>query len=112
MNKLALRLEDLTVDSFETQTPRGTRGTVRGHDSAYISMDLGCQGTFNPQNTCASGCQPGESVGMTCECASQGCTNDPGDMFCYDSYNFCIETVNAGTCRNCTLENCGATTEC
>jgi hypothetical protein len=32
MNKLALRLDDLVVESFATTQPDGRVGTVRGHE--------------------------------------------------------------------------------
>jgi hypothetical protein len=45
MKKLTLMVEDLEVTSFETESPRGDRGTVAGHAlSGFTCVD--CRTVF------------------------------------------------------------------
>ena len=45
MRKLALHLDALLVDSFETGSPRDLHGTVRGHDTGVTEF---CATPYSP----------------------------------------------------------------
>ena len=92
MKKLALRLDDLTVESFSTATADALPGTVHGNDwtvvggcatDEYQSCDGSCphlgscnEATCN-HNTCMDTCNA--SCGGTCYATC------PNDMTCYGS---------------------------
>lgn len=64
MKKLALKLEDLSVDSFETAPERTQRGTVLGNQTTgnqiicECSYDIGtCD--YTCPDTCANSCRGG-----------------------------------------------------
>ncbi|HSU14635.1 hypothetical protein [Longimicrobium sp.] len=97
--KLKLKIEDLAITSFETHSARSARGTVH----ARISADTGeatCAGWgeqcgWTAQLTICYGACDGVS-GLSCACATMGCTADPRDFRCYvDSVNVCPETIEA-----------------
>lgn len=76
MNKLKLDLDQLTVESFDTDAS-GTarRGTVRAHHShvcALTDRDFTCANTCN---TCGASCGGGCSGGYTCygTCVDPSC---------------------------------------
>ena len=69
MKKIHLDLDTLSVESFDTTTPAGTKGTVLGHDTAggttaggtqHQTLDLDCETEFcsGPTNygSCVTGC--------------------------------------------------------
>lgn len=65
MKKLALKLDDLAVDSFDTAAQRGGRGTVRGNIGPWPT-------TFNVNPDCSAGCTDycetnGDGRGTTCD---------------------------------------------
>jgi hypothetical protein len=77
MKKLQLSIEELAVESFETQKIEGERGTVHGHTqydwmcTAEVSCDYGCNtrqdGTCPTANTCEWMCgQPTQPYKATC----------------------------------------------
>lgn len=65
MRKLSLRLDDLAVQSFATDTLRGARGTARAHADTVLQPD----DAGNPVDT-----EPGMNC-FTCElsCGTRGC---------------------------------------
>jgi hypothetical protein len=86
MTKLKLRLDDLSVETFQTAPAENARGTVLGNDDSdptdgtcggYATCDASCEGScYNTcNNTCGGGTCDG-TCGFTCS------------MSCY------------GTCRN------------
>lgn len=84
MKKLALKLDELRVDSFATESKQlDLRGTVEGHNSlngtcpfTCYTCQASCPGScaYSCQGTCAGTCQntcPGTCVytcGNTCQC--------------------------------------------
>ncbi|MDB4947549.1 MAG: hypothetical protein JWM27_198 [Gemmatimonadetes bacterium] len=93
MHKLKLDLDQLSVESFDTNPPEGTqRGTVKGHSHVCVS----------PFDTCAA-----LSCNYTCG------TCDPSCASCASCFNTCYDTCGAscfGTCAtcqtNCQQESC------
>jgi len=82
MRKLSLKLEELAVDSFDTSTVEGARGTVAGRWSSWPT-------TFNVNEACSAGCtdycetNDGMGGGSTCwtRCETQnypGCLSADG----------------------------------
>ncbi|HWK90327.1 MAG TPA: pinensin family lanthipeptide [Longimicrobium sp.] len=69
MRKLKLDLEELAVESFETEALREARGTVEGHEQyTYYCNSIECTANgascvWSRCNTCESGC---ETLGITC----------------------------------------------
>jgi len=116
MKKLALKLDNLLVESFDT-TPR-TRGlnsgTVRAHDSVMPIGDTSgsCQGTCyeatcenrtaGGEATCDTGC--GGTQFITCSPTEVTCDCQT-DATCYD--DTCVGTCFAFTCDAfCTVVGC------
>ncbi|HSU15932.1 pinensin family lanthipeptide [Longimicrobium sp.] len=73
MKKMRLNLEQLAVESFETDSDRARRGTVRGHD---VCSDL-C--TYSAEGTCGA---PLDSVQSECNAL-------PQTKFCGDTMDIC-----------------------
>ncbi|HET7233407.1 MAG TPA: hypothetical protein VFJ16_25575 [Longimicrobium sp.] len=106
MHKLKLDLDQLTVDSFDTNPPAGERrGTVQGLARTLYDTCL-CSGG----GTCIS-CDPGcdNSVGGTCDVSCGGTC----DNTCNCTGNSCYGTCNVScnvtcdTCQtNCQQESC------
>ena len=76
MSKLALKIDDLKVDSFQTGGADGLKGTVRGHDTVetewctgYPECGVSKKGCQTPHNTCYGTC--GCSVGCSQNCETQ-----------------------------------------
>lgn len=76
MHRHKLRLEALEVDSFQTTSIVGARGTVRGHDTVFTEncTRFTCP-TFKPGcptagETCPASCADG--------CSDLDCGTDPG----------------------------------
>lgn len=75
MQKLALKLDDLQVQSFETlPTARGGRGTVHGRESGETCDEIACPGAT--QASCVS-CDTCESCDTCYACTQTIC--DPDD---------------------------------
>jgi hypothetical protein len=82
MKKLALNIEDLAVESFETSEDLAGRGTVRGLESTGFEIICTCD---SDNGTCDESCQGGcgtdytcNSCNGTCGGASCGlCSNEP-----------------------------------
>ncbi|HEX6037679.1 hypothetical protein [Longimicrobium sp.] len=98
MNKLKLDLDQLTVESFDTDASGiARRGTVRAHSHLCGPSDV-CTPTWG-ELTCGDTC---DNTCNTCG-ASCGCGGGSGYNSCYGS---CGETCN--TCiTNCEQESCG-----
>lgn len=86
MKKLALHLDELMVESFETSDPQQPRGTVKGNDwsqitecvtDEYYSCPDSCGvDTCNPTNCGTTG--TGTGTGQTqCNCPSAAGTCEP-----------------------------------
>lgn len=77
MAKLSLKLEELTVESFETAEPLPVRGTVLGQETGSEPQII-CQCSYDVgtcDRTCGASCR---SCVQTC-----GCTSDPtGEATC------------------------------
>lgn len=89
MKKLSLRIDALAVESFTTQTPEPTKGTVLAH--SYVPCNTADAQTCRFYNTCGGGdsCNGLETCNLNCQ--PQGpidhkTTNDPGtywtQMYC------------------------------
>jgi hypothetical protein len=75
MKKLELRIEDLRVDSFETDARERSRGTIRGFDSnSTTGNQIICECTYDV-GTCDLTC------GQTCGCGT-GSGTDTADATC------------------------------
>jgi hypothetical protein len=101
MNKLKLDLDQLTVESFNTDASGiARRGTVRAHS------DL-CAATFLPQITCGDTC---DTCNNTCynTCAAScggGCT---GGNTCFGTCGASCFDPTCNTCfTRCDQESCG-----
>lgn len=93
MKKLALKLDDLSVESFETvMDPSSKMGTVRGHHS-HNPADSACWGTGCNQSAGNDHCGGYITEGQSCGYQSECCTYTQG---------------NDDTCINCTAQaaNC------
>jgi hypothetical protein len=100
--KLTLKLEDLSVDSFDTTTPQKAKGTVFGEQctcwtnctcpgcpTCYASCNGTCGGTCG-ENTCAASCNGtcagcGTEYEDTCQwtCTQTAQYTHCGDIICY-----------------------------
>ncbi|HEX6039479.1 hypothetical protein [Longimicrobium sp.] len=54
MKKLALDLDSLAVESFQTDAATDGRGTVQGHDATRLADTCGC--SPRPTDGCTIGC--------------------------------------------------------
>jgi hypothetical protein len=72
--KLALRLEDLTVDSFDTSSVEKSRGTVIGEQHCTCPTNCTCPGCPTCYESCNGSC--GDTCPATCAytCDDAGCT--------------------------------------
>jgi hypothetical protein len=61
MKKLALRLDDLRVDTFAAEAPLAGKGTVQGHYGTNHTNETMCLGSC-PPDTCYISCP----VAWTC----------------------------------------------
>lgn len=61
MKKLALKLDDLRVDTFATEMPLNLKGTVQGHYGTNHTAETGCLGSC-PPDTCYVSC----AAALTC----------------------------------------------
>ncbi|HEU4884528.1 MAG TPA: hypothetical protein VFT45_19895 [Longimicrobium sp.] len=77
MKKLRLHIDDLRVDSFETDATRGERGTVHAHVS--------CRCTNAQGATCGGGasCNGGQTCDTDCSGITyvDSCPCNPGDSY-------------------------------
>ncbi|HET7234551.1 MAG TPA: hypothetical protein VFJ16_31355 [Longimicrobium sp.] len=72
MRKLTLKIDELAVDSFDTEGAGGGRGTVRGRDTVYTEWCTGypdCGVSYKPR--CAT---PADTCYGSCGC-TEGCDN-------------------------------------
>jgi hypothetical protein len=61
MKKLALDLDQLAVESFETHAPAARSGTVLGNDftdAVIVAVSDGCTYVDGANNTCDRRCEP------------------------------------------------------
>lgn len=96
--KIKLSLDSLQVESFSTNGAAAPRGTVEGH----MSYDATCGETWCGEFSCAGTCGETEygdcgvvsadGGGISICCPSMDCTGNAGDLQCYNSYNYCLET--------------------
>lgn len=99
MKKLALALEDLSVESFDTTAHSGPRaGTVQGHDisdSTCYEVDCWCGTRVSCAESCNGTCE--DSCNGTCQL---GCTTRTADLtICNRPLSLCGAcTYNGGTC--------------
>jgi hypothetical protein len=93
--KLKLNLDELTVDTFNTETARRPSGTVFGEQcTCYTNCTCpGCP-------TCYASCNG------TCEASCNGTCGATCNGTCGDSCNYCGGTVNDYTCAP--YGTCGA----
>jgi hypothetical protein len=104
MQKIRLKLEMLSVESFETHTSGGTdEGTVHGYNTNAYQCQMSITGDWrcgcNSNATCYGSCQA--TCQSTCAgptCVSDGCEGEPTLWVtcvegCYwtDGVNACIE---------------------
>jgi hypothetical protein len=96
MNKLKLDLDQLTVESFDTDASGiARRGTVRAHSERCGPTDV-CAATRG-ELTC------GDTCDYTCNTCGASCGGGCGSG--YSCYGSCAETCN--TClTNCQQESC------
>jgi hypothetical protein len=105
MKKLRLNPDHLEVQSFETSELVAERGTVRGNesqlvDSCVVANTCLCNPTV--EATCGAGCGTETGSLSVCGCATAACTGNPGEISCYNTYDFCFETQRPlHTCEVC-----------
>jgi hypothetical protein len=99
MNKLKLDLDQLTVESFNTDASGiARRGTVRAHSEFFCLPTHLCAPTYG-EFTC------GDTCDNTCHTCGASCGGGCGSG--YSCYGSCAETCN--TClTNCQQESCVA----
>lgn len=92
MKKLTLKLDELSVESFEIAAPRQLRGTVRGHgDSSdcsygspmYTACDLSCEFECGQSGECTPACPGGSGT-----CGGGGSTDPTCETACDLSCEF------------------------
>jgi hypothetical protein len=72
MSKLTLKVDELAVESFDTDDARGRPGTVKGHDTVETEWCTGYPDCVSDQ-----GCQtPRRTCYGTCGC-TQNCETSP-----------------------------------
>jgi hypothetical protein len=80
--KLTLKIEELAVESFQTNQRAVQAGTIHGYETMVA-------------DTCGD-CGSGHSCGALSGCAAcfptDDCTANPAMTECYDSYHFCVVT--------------------
>ena len=87
MRKFKLDVEELTVESFATDSAAGGMGTVRAH--ALVGID-------------------GDEVAITAPPpASVDCSANPYTQ-CQSCYLSCVDTCNQPTCDSCFATRCKA----
>ena len=112
MKKLALKMDDLRVESFPTAVDlTALAGTVRGLDTHNQANSdcwgTGCDQSLYDGDACAGGIT-NEPTGSNCYTLTQGnddtCINCTARMaLCTEEYYFCY-VVSEGTCW--TQDNC------
>jgi hypothetical protein len=99
--KLTLKLDDLSVDSFETTIKQKARGTVFGEQCTCW--------TYCGQNTCPGCPTCGASCNGTCDASCNGTCNCPsGNATCGYSCNYTDCDCLPPTCQqtNCGMDVC------
>jgi len=87
MRKFKLDVEELTVESFATDTASGALGTVKAHSL------IGAEG---------------DAIAITAPPpASWDCSQNPYTQ-CDSCYLSCIDTCNQPTCDSCGITRCKA----
>jgi hypothetical protein len=83
MRKLTLKLEDLSVDSFDTTTTQKAKGTVFGEQCTCYT-NCTCPGCPTCYESCNGTC--GDTCPATCAytCDDASCAGSCGDT-CYDT---------------------------
>jgi hypothetical protein len=96
-HKLALDLDALTVESFDTSGPRMVAGTVRGNDiSDTTCQQIICDCPTGSGSTCVDTC--GDTCDDTCACSGQwGCETYTNLSCCNAPLSYCVCTPG-GTC--------------
>lgn len=74
MGKLTLKIENLTVDSFETGEELRPNGTVRGHDTVETEWCTGYPDCISRRPQCQT---PNDTCYGSC-----GCTNNCQTLNC------------------------------
>lgn len=81
MNKLELDLEQLTVESFETDVTSGSKGTVHAHapetwgcDSEKCQTYWSCEGNPSACDWLCSHTMDGTCLEDSCSCPGTTCT--------------------------------------
>lgn len=85
MNKLSLKLDDLTVESFDTAGPITGRGTVQGHGHPKSGF---CSENGSPCDTYTCHCTDFDTCEYSC---GQSCPNtcDSCQATCISCMNTC-----------------------
>jgi hypothetical protein len=88
MKKLNLDVSALRVESFETAAHGREDGTVHAHSVVTAGPETCVQHLtcFHSAYCDATG------VLSHCGCATVQCTGNEGDLGCYNSLHFCLET--------------------
>ena len=94
--KLMLKLEDLSVDSFDTTTPQKAKGTVFGEQCTCYT-NCTCPGCPTCDASCNGTCDA--SCNGTCDASCNGTCNCPSGNTCDWS---CQDCSWGYTCSPCT----------
>ena len=73
MGKLALKIDELAVESFDTGDERDGSGTVRGHDTVETEWCTGYPDCISARPECKT---PRDTCYGTCGC-TQNCATSP-----------------------------------
>ncbi|HVG45983.1 MAG TPA: hypothetical protein VM890_14675 [Longimicrobium sp.] len=73
MSKLALKIDELTVESFDTGDARSRLGTVKGHDTVETEWCTGYPDCISARPHCKT---PRDTCYGTCGC-TQNCQTSP-----------------------------------
>ncbi len=105
MNKLKLRLENLSVESFDTTPTQKAKGTVFGEQCTCYT-NCTCPGCPTCDNTCAYTCD--DATCPACPTCGADTCGDTCDASCYDTCGFtCYDTCRVRICEGGTYDGGG-----
>ena len=105
--KLILKLEDLSVDSFDTTTAQKAKGTVFGEQCTCYT-NCTCPGCPTCYNTCAYTCDDQTCPACpTCAASCNGTCDCPTDNTCGWSCDYSCACDSNYPCPSAQYTHCG-----
>ncbi|WP_420128325.1 hypothetical protein [Longimicrobium sp.] len=107
MRKLSLKLEDLTVDSFDTTVTHKAKGTVFGEQCTCYTQCT-CPGCPTCDHTCAYTCDDQTCPACpTCAASCNGTCNCPTDNTCGWTCDYSCACDSNYPCPSAQYSHCG-----